>query len=42
MLVLLVIPIMVGAMKQPGTARWMLLGFSFLMLGSAVIIVLLR
>jgi hypothetical protein len=42
MLVLLAIPIMVGAMKQPGTARWMLLGFSFLMLGAAVIIVLLR
>lgn len=42
MLVLLAIPLMVGAMKQPGTARWMLLGFSFLMLGAAATIVLLR
>ena len=42
MLVLLAIPLMVGAMKQPGTARWILLGFSFLMLGAAATIVLLR
>lgn len=42
MLVLLAIPILVGAFKQPGTARWMLLGLSGLMLGGAVVIILLR
>ncbi|MFB0984678.1 MAG: hypothetical protein QMB94_00160 [Phycisphaerales bacterium] len=42
MLVLLAIPILVGAFKQPGAARWMLLGISGLMLGGAVVIILLR
>ncbi len=42
MLVLLAIPVMIGAFKQPGTARWTLLGVSCLMLAAAAAIILLR
>ena len=41
MLVLLAIPIMIGAFKQPGAARWILLGVSCLMLGGAAAIIIL-